>query len=251
MGIFDVARAIIDFSSKRVDDKKRKEGSEAFKKTLNNLLLFPVQRGGKFHGRNFAKRDLGEIKCKSLSKSTALSKLNTFIAFDVETTGIGLSGNEVIEISAIRFDNFEPVSIFTTLIKPRHEIPLEATKVNHITNEMVENAPAFYEIIPSLETFLGDYPIVAHNAPFDVSHLYADGLDSMSKKTVYDTCDISRKMCKKIPDHKLSTVCANYGIYFEGAHRAAADTLACGLLFVRLIMEKYECKTIEELKQKI
>ena len=224
---------------------------EAFQARLLSLPVAEIRTDGKYHGRNFATRDLGEFKYKSLTKSTSLNKLVNFVAFDTETTGLSLTENEVIEIAAIRFEFFQPTEVFTTLLCPKKPIPPEATRIHHITNEMVMNAPKFYEIIPSLDEFLGKSPLVAHNASFDVMHLYASGLDSIAKKAVYDTCDISRKLNKQLVNHKLATSCAHYGIYFDGAHRSAADTLACGELFVRHIMQTHGCGNLQELLQMI
>lgn len=243
MGFLDALKEIM----KSPVEKKQ----ELFQATLSSLPNAEVRKDGNFHKRNFATRDLGDFKYKSLTKSTSLNKLATFVAIDTETTGISLTDNEIIELSAIRFEFFQPTEIFTTLLRPKNPIPPESTKIHHITDEMVADAPKFYEIIPSLDEFLGKSPLIAHNASFDVMHLYASGLDSIAKKTVYDTCDISRKICKQLPNHKLATSCAHYGIYFSGAHRSAADTLACGELFVHFIMENQGCRTIQELQQMV
>lgn len=243
MAFLDILKEMM----KSPEVKKREE----FQTLLASLPQVEVRRDGKFHKRNFATRDLADFKYKSLTKSTSLNKLVSFVAIDTETTGIEISGNEIIEVAAIRFEFFRPTEIFTTLLSPKNPIPPEATRIHHITNEMVIGAPKFYEIIPSLDEFLGKSPLVAHNASFDVMHLYAAGLDSIAKKAVYDTCDISRKTRKQLPNHKLATCCSSYGIYFDGAHRSAADTLACGELFVKLIMEKHECGTVEGLRRKL
>ena len=232
------------------DRQNRENRRKAFSEMLLNLRPAEIGRSGEKHNRNLV-IELGEISCKGLTKSTSLKKLQTFIAIDVETTGIKVSGNDIIEIAAIKFVNFEPVEIFSTLVHPRkgNTIPADATAVNHITNEMVANAPLFYEIIPSLDAFLGKYPLVAHNATFDIKHLYVNGLDSVAKRIVFDTYDISKKMCKDAYDHKLATICEEYGIFFDGAHRASADALACGLLFVEFLIEKRECYTLDGLKK--
>lgn len=228
----------------------RKPSGVSTEEILSRLPLAAVRRDGTFHKRNFGK-ELGEPKCKSLTVRTALRNFQTFVAFDTETTGISLTGTSVIEISAVRFVDFMPRILFTTLIHPNKPIPYEATAVNHITNEMVANAPLFYEIIPSLEFFLRDSPLVAHNAPFDIKHLFVNGLDSIAEKKVYDTCALSRKLCAGLPDHKLGTCCAAHRIWIGNAHRAASDALACGLLFVQFLMHNYNCRDTNELKARL
>lgn len=221
-----------------------------FQKALLSLPETEIVADGTFHKRNFWRGKAKEFKCTNLTKKLSLSRLTSFVAFDVETTGIPLSGNDVIELSAVRFDDLQPAKIFTTLIHPQKPIPHEATAINHITDKMVKNSPEFYQIIPAFNNFIGDLPLAAHNAEFDVSHLYVNGLDSIIDKKVFDTCSISRKLCKGLSDHKLATSCAHYNIYFNGAHRASADALACGMLFVQELLQYYSCSSVQELLEK-
>ena len=206
-----------------------------------SLSYVPVKR----HTRNI------QVKTANLTKTTSLKKLkNGFIAFDTETTGVDAKKDFIIEISAIKFVDFKPTEIFTTLIKPEKPIPAQATKVNRITNKMVAGSPKFEQIVPALNDFLGDYPLVAHNAPFDCSFLYMSGVSKIAKQTVYDTLELSRKTTKdargkKLVNYKLATLCQHYHIPLTGAHRASADTLACGLLFIELICERCHCSKNE------
>lgn len=218
---------------------------------LRTLPYAEVSRTGEFRARQFAQRDLSEFKCKTLTARSSLKNFQTFVAFDTETTGIDLSGNRIIEVACVRFVNFTPTSVFTTLINPGMAIPPESTAVHHITDSMVLDAPKFYEIIPSLEAFIEDATLVAHNAPFDVRFLYADGLSSIADKKVFDTLTVSRKLCKDQPNHKLETCCNAHNISIGNAHRSAADAMACGLLFVQLLIQQYNCRDIDELRAKL
>lgn len=210
------------------------------------LQYYPIQRNGQKVKRLLA-TDLTGFNCRNLTKATSLKSIRTFIAFDTETTGLGVAWNDIIELSAIKFVDFRPQAVFTTFLKPRKPIPPDATAINHITDAMVANAPYFYEILPSFEAFVGDSPMVAHNAPFDVRHLYASGMESIANKVVFDTCSISRKMDIGIPNHKLGTACIARNIRNDNAHRAASDAMACGMLFVQYVLEKKECSSIEDL----
>lgn len=212
---------------------------------LQALPYCAIKRNGEKHKRNIGK-DLEGFGCKNLTARTSLQSLQTFVAFDTETTGLGLS-DDVIEVSAIRFVNFVPRLQLSTFVHPRKPIPPQATAVNHITDSMVADAPMFYELIPTIDFFFRDSPLVAHNAMFDVKMLYVNGLDSMKTKKVYDTCSISRKIYPGLPNHKLGTVCNAHGIIIGNAHRAASDALACGLVFVQYLMKVYNCRDTNEL----
>lgn len=218
---------------------------------LQSLPFAEVRRDGKFHKRNYVSRDLEAFKCKPLTARTPIKNFQSFIAFDTETTGLGLTGNGIVEVSCVRFDCFAPTAVFSTLIHPKSPIPKDAIAVHHITNEMVQNAPSFHEIIPSLDEFIGKASMVAHNAPFDIRFLFMEGLDSIPKKKIYDTLAISQKLCKDLPDHKLGTCCKAYRIDLNNAHRSASDAMACGLLFVQFLMQNYGCRSVDEMLAKL
>ena len=184
------------------------------------------------------------VSTTNLTKQTSLSKLKRgFVALDTETTGLDADNDFIVEVSAIKFVNFEPVEHFTTLIKPEKSIPSKATKISGITNIMVANAPSFSQIAPALADFISSFPIVAHNAEFDCKFLYASGLGEIKKNVIYDTLEISRNVTtdssgNRLSSYKLVDVCAKYHIAFN-AHRASADCFACGLLFLELICERH------------
>jgi DNA polymerase-3 subunit epsilon/DNA polymerase-3 subunit alpha (Gram-positive type) len=183
-------------------------------------------------------------KSKNITVRSKISKIKDFIAIDTETTGLKTSGNDIIEISAIKFENFIPTEIFTTLLKPRKPIPKTITDINGITDEMVINKPKFNQIHNSLVEFLSDYPLVMHNAKFDLKFLFISGLDlDYENLNVYDTLELSRKCIKDYDDapldnYKLETVCNEMCIYFNNAHRSSADALATGLLFNEIVKIK-------------
>lgn len=216
---------------------------------LQALPYFAIKTGGSYHKRNFGK-NLEGFRCKDFTARTPLRKFQTFIAFDTETTGLNLS-DDIIEISAVRFDNFIPKLQFSTLVRPRKPIPQSASAVNHITDLMVSSAPAFYEIMPSFDFVFRDFPLIAHNAMFDVKMMYVNGYDAIKEKNVYDTCTISRKLYPAFSNHKLVTMCEAHGIMIGNAHRATSDALACGMLFVQLLMKHYQCRDTNELCSKI
>lgn len=158
-----------------------------------------------------------------------------FVAIDVETTGFSPILNELIEISAIKYNGREKLETFTTLIKPENPIPLNITILTGISNEMVVNAPKVQEVMPKLIEFVGDNPIVAHNASFDVGFLQHYSNNSFSQNKIIDTVVLSRRMNPFLPNHKLGTVAKYMGITDDGFHRAEFDCECCAQIYMKYI----------------
>lgn len=179
-------------------------------------------------------------KTAPVTKRTRVTKIKDFVVVDTETTGIKVGGNDILEVSAVKFENFVPVSMFTTLLKPRKPIPAAASAINGITDEEVEACPRFSQIKSALQEYIGSFPVVAHNAAFDVKFLFVSGLEFPENTAFYDTLELSRRHIRdydgsKLESYKLADVCSQCGIYFDGAHRARADALATGLLFIEIV----------------
>jgi DNA polymerase-3 subunit epsilon len=166
-----------------------------------------------------------------------LSLCNEFVVIDFETTGLNCNNGKIIEIAAIKYKNREEIDTFTTLVNPGIPIPSAATRVNHITNQMVRSAPRIEESLPELLKFIGDSIIVAHNASFDLRFLKwnANQLSVEINNPVIDTLSISRKMFPELDNHKLGTVAQHLGIRIDNAHRALDDTRATGQILIHCL----------------
>lgn len=161
-----------------------------------------------------------------------------FVAIDVETTGFSPVENELIEISAIKYKGTDKIATFSTLIKPKALIPYRITDITGITNEMVKNSPQVEKVMPELIEFIGNSPIVAHNANFDYKFIQSYSNNSFSKNKVIDTVAISRKMYPNLPNHKLGTIAKQIGITEEGFHRAEFDCECCAKIYIKSLENK-------------
>jgi DNA polymerase III subunit epsilon len=160
-----------------------------------------------------------------------------FIAFDLETTGTVPGVDQIVEIGAVLFNNFEVESVFSTLIDPRKSIPAGASAVNGISNEMVIGKPLIENILPSFADFAQDLPLVAHNAPFDAQFLLADINKhelAAPRGIVLDTLPIARKVFPGLPNYKLGTLVQHLKIPSSQFHRAEEDATYCGRLFLEM-----------------
>ena len=170
-----------------------------------------------------------------MKKENKIDNKNIFVAIDVETTGLSPITNELIEVSAIKYDGNKRIDTFSTLIKPKVRIPYYITNITGITNDMVEEAPEVEEVMPELIDFVGDLPIVAHNANFDYKFIQNYSNNSFTKNKVIDTVPIGRKLYPELPNHKLGTIAKHIGITEDGFHRAEFDCECCAKIYMEYL----------------
>ena len=163
-------------------------------------------------------------------------KNNKFVVFDLETTGLNFERDEIIEIGACLVENGEITKTFETLIRPSFPIPLEATKVNHIDDEMVADCPSFEDVVGDFYKFCEGSVMVAYNAGFDKSFIdfYAEKCFYKFNNKVVDAMIVAQNKLKGLKNYKLKTVLEKLGIVNEDAHRAVHDAIATAKAFVAM-----------------
>lgn len=168
------------------------------------------------------------------------SVVNNFVSIDLETTGLSPVEDRIIEISAVYFNNQDPVRTFNTLVNPGIKIPSSASQINHITNKMIKNAPREQEAIKNLMAFISDLDgfsgkFVAYNAKFDGKFLDAT-LHRLGHKNTFEFFDCY-KLAKEIFDntenYKLTTIANELGLSTNGSHRATLDAENCGFVLIK------------------
>lgn len=170
-----------------------------------------------------------EGKGKSL-----LEPFDTYVAVDIETTGLDPSWDEIIEIGAIRVINGIAAEEFQSLVRPSSPIAAFITGLTGITNEMLADAPGITAVLPGFLEFIGDQPIIAHNANFDINFIY-DACISLEpavnfSNSFVDTMRLSRRLFKDQRHHRLCDLAKRFGVAGEIEHRALSDiikTIAC------------------------
>ena len=175
----------------------------------------------------------------NVTSRTPLAKFNDFYAIDLETTALSEVKNEIIQIAIIKFHHFQPVEILSSYVKPRRGLKPEAAAVNHITEDMLADAPYIEQIMQSADTFIGEKaPIVAHNLQFEYKFLVANGSENIVKKRpLYDTLELSKRIWQ-LESYSLEKVCRNTFKFTPALHNAESDALTCGLLFREICRER-------------
>lgn len=146
------------------------------------------------------------------------------IVFDTETTGLGCDA-EIIEIAVMRDDG---VVLLNTLVKPRNPIPEDVIAIHSITNEMVDDAPRWNDILPFFMHLLSAHSCMAYNAKFDVRMLFQTGwvgntpAVSCAMQSVIEDCNVCVPESTHFP---LSSAAQINGVSWEGLtpHRAVSD----------------------------
>lgn len=230
-------------SSKYTFSPRDYQAMNKFLAPLSNVPYCQISAKGEYVKPMLVK-DLTSFPHTNITRSTSSDKYFRFIAIDVETTGLNATC-EIIEVSAIKWVGNEPVEIFTSLCRSNSPIPQEVSKINHITDDMIADAPYFYNILPELQEFISDFPLVGHNIDFDLKFLQRYGVDFGQKRYIFDTLDLAHKNIKKdnggdysddrISDYKLGTVCRFLNIDCPIMHRSLCDAYATSLVFFKLI----------------
>ena len=101
------------------------------------------------------------------------------IIFDIETSGLYIPFNEIIEIGAVKIKNGLIIDEFASLVKPKRKLFKEITDITHITNEMLDEQLPIEEVLPKFKEFIDGSILVAHNAHFDTDFIYAE-LDKLN-----------------------------------------------------------------------
>lgn len=152
-----------------------------------------------------------------------------FVVIDLETTGFNENSDEIIELGAIKVRNGEIVDRYSQLVKPRRPIPAAASAVNGIWNEMLTAAPDITEAISPFVEFIGDDILVGQNILFDIKFAYVATYRHLHQKILrndyVDILSLSRRLFPGLPNYKLGTLAAHFGITVDAAHRADADCL--------------------------
>ena len=187
----------------------------------------------KFHDRqnNNKKGNLLSLINPELLKDL---HLETCIAFDVETTGLDSKSEEIIQFSAVKFTHGEIDHEVNYFCNPQKPIPDFIVELTRIDDAMVENEPTFFEHMDDILEFFGDYPLIAHNARFDVGFL-EEKFGRPLTNPIIDTLDLARIFLYQLPDRKLETLSAYFDLETEGAHRADVDTRNTGKLFYKIL----------------
>jgi ATP-dependent DNA helicase DinG len=155
------------------------------------------------------------------------------VALDLETTGLHVEQDAILEVAAVKFQDSEVIDTFETFVSPGRSIPYRVQRLTGITPDLLAGAPSFDAIARELQSFLGDYPIVGHSIPFDAGFLRRWGLARTNP--LIDTFELATVMLPSLSSYNLGQVADALGLAVpHDRHRAMVDTVLAMEVFLAL-----------------
>jgi DNA polymerase III subunit alpha, Gram-positive type len=175
----------------------------------------------------------------------------TYVVFDVETTGLSAVYDKIIELAAVKVKNGEVIDRFESFANPHHRLSATTIDLTGITDDMVQTAPEIDEVLTKYHNWVGNDILVAHNASFDMGFLNAGyqraGLGK-AQNPVIDTLELARLLYPTFKNHRLNTLAKKFDVELTQHHRAIYDAEATGYLLIKMLKDAAE-KGIENHNQ--
>jgi len=171
------------------------------------------------------------------SKNQSLD--DTYVVFDLETTGFSCTKNKIIEIGAVKVVGGVIRDKFSAFVNPKEPIPFKIEQLTGIRDEDVMNAPEIESVLPEFLKFCEGAVLVAHNAQFDMSFILENATRQKIQTdfTYLDTVALSRILLPHHAKYTLDAVAKILGVSLENHHRAVDDAGATAEIFVKLVQQ--------------
>ncbi|MGI8643701.1 MAG: exonuclease domain-containing protein, partial [Thermomicrobiales bacterium] len=173
--------------------------------------------------------------------------VDTFVALDLEATGMDPVRHEILEVGIVRFSASDSLDEMQSLVRPSTRVPLSITRLTGINPGQLTQAPRLADIAPQINRFIAQHPVVAHSVDLDMAMLAAAGIEISNER--YDTYQLAALLLPDLPNYALATVAGHLGITGGTGHRALDDARITGAVFRGLLhrLRSYDTSTLEQL----
>ncbi|MFT5385949.1 MAG: DNA polymerase-3 subunit epsilon, partial [Saprospiraceae bacterium] len=161
-----------------------------------------------------------------------IKKKKIYAVVDIETTGGRAHADKITEIAVVRHDGENILDTYQTLVNPEMAIPYNITQITGITQDMVADAPKFFEVAKKVVEMTDDAIFVAHNVRFDYNFLQQEfrRLGYSFTKRQLCTVRLSRQAFPGLPSYSLGNLIKYFNIKVNDRHRAYDDAIASAKL---------------------
>ncbi|MDF2545880.1 MAG: PolC-type polymerase [Anaerosolibacter sp.] len=173
-----------------------------------------------------------------------------YVVFDIETTGLSSKHDGITEIGAVKISEGKVIDHFNMLVNPERAIPSNIVELTGISDEMLRDQPKIEEVLPKFLEFVGENPVVAHNAGFDTSFIKENchRLGLSFDNPVVDTLSLAKILMPKLKKYKLNIIATALGVVLKNHHRAVDDAGATAEIFIQFLNLLKE-RNISELRE--
>ena len=230
---------------------------------INGVYAFPdINKQAKetgikpIYGEKFSFVDDEKIKITLMDNKFPL-KDQIYTVFDIETTGLSMTFDFIIEIAASKVQYGEIIDTFSSFVRPIKRIPKFIEEKTNITNEMVQNAPGIKEVLLKFKKFSNNTCLVGQNVNFDIGHIfqaYKNNNIEYNYTGIIDTLQIARNFYgNELKTFNLKSLTKYFKVSLENAHRAIDDSKATANIFIKMLkdLEKREILNYEDLNKSI
>ncbi|MFH0993580.1 MAG: exonuclease domain-containing protein, partial [bacterium] len=173
-------------------------------------------------------------------QSNAMLADATYVVFDIETTGLSVVYDSLIEIAGVKIKNGTVIGDFSTFIDPEKPINDFTTSLTGITNANVKGQPKIDAALADFYAFSKDAILVAHNADFDLGHIYTQyrrfGI-TLAEQPSIDTLTLAKALFPDRQRYSLDSLCKFLKVTLNGHHRAINDAKATAEIFLHMLKE--------------
>lgn len=184
-----------------------------------------------------SKASVAQQAQRSRASQAQREKKTGYVVIDLETTGLDLEKDELLELGAVRVIDGRVEETFSALLQIRGTIPAEITALTGITPDMAAEGELPASALERFWAFVGQSPIVGHNLRFDRAFLGKASAEAgipVPRVPIVDTLALAGRRVRDVPDHRLETLAAYFGIAAQGSHRALADCMTAFQVYEKL-----------------
>ena len=180
---------------------------------------------------------------------------NTYVIFDVETTGLSAIYDKVIELSAVKMKDGEVLERFDEFIDPGFPLSEQTTQLTSITDEMVHGSKSEEEVFKMFKDFCDGCIIAGHNVSFDMGFMntgYRRHKMTEITEPVIDTLPLARFLYPNLRGYRLNTLSKRFKVALEHHHRANYDAEATGHLLYKFLKDaekRYDIRYVDDLNK--
>ncbi|MBR0402380.1 MAG: PolC-type DNA polymerase III, partial [Lachnospiraceae bacterium] len=178
---------------------------------------------------------------------------DTFVVFDIETTGLSYKRDQIIEIGAVKITDGQIVDRYSVFVRPTVRISPETTRLTHIEDYMVRDADPIEKVLPEFLDWCGDAVVVAHNAEFDTQFIaeFARRQGLPYEPVIADTLTLARMLVRDLKRYQLHILAKRLGVTLTQHHRAVYDAEATAGIFLKLakMLAEQGCTTLRQVNE--